>query len=132
MAEKVTMLARDRALQTAKDLSKLNGISIESNTEYIMGLAQIALYNICEGFNSGESVGYADIPMVGSLKVTMTKLDKKNDPTFEFEFTPYRTFLSSVKRAYDTGVCELPKMIADRYGEKMTYIYNSILRGEIS
>lgn len=125
-------ISNKRARITANDLSLLNGISEKINEEYLKNIREIISYNIAEQVRDGCDVVNIDIPYIGELTISRKLLDStknKNGLTykFEYDFVPSLVFYKSICKAFEDGDCDLPKILADKYGTKIYNMYESFL-----
>ena len=112
--------------RSSEDLSLLNGLSNKVNSEFVMNLSQIYLFYLCEQFNTGLDSATIDIPMVGTLTVSVESLENSN-PEFSYKFEPYSYFNDAITEAYNNGTIDLPEVLLDKYSKKIVSIYDDLL-----
>lgn len=124
-------ITNKKARLTANDLSLLNGVSEKINEEYLKNIQEIISYNVAEQVREGKDTIVADIPFIGELSIDRNAVisSKKNDVSykFEYDFVPSLAFYKSLCKAFDDGDCDLPKILADKYGNKLYNMYESFL-----
>lgn len=116
----------------ASDLSALNGVSEKINTEYLKNIQQIILYSAAEMIRDGAEEISIDIPFLGTINIVRkiySSTKKNNRPSYKFTYTfsPNRSFDKGIKLAFEDGFCELPDMLAEKYGKKLLAMYEKFL-----
>lgn len=130
MASKITNDTRS-AKNIAEDLSLINGLPNKINLDYIKNIEQLLIYRICEQRLSGKKSVIIDLPLVGTLTISIRN-DVKSELNLKpkdlvFEFNPLDSFSRDTARAFNNEGFELPEMIANRYGDRILKVYNEFL-----
>ena len=114
----------------AEDLSLINGLPNKINSDYIKNIQQLILYRLCEQRLSGKKDTSVEIPMIGTLSISISnpKADnlniKSRDLTYSFK--PYDIFSQDVIKILNNNDFDLPEMLANKYGDKILKAYNDL------